>query len=121
MGQSTDVVFKTKFTIYADNEPENMAPDVMGQCLMEHTSSCVLEHPKWVNTTLAYPGRLAAADVHKSPMSVRDRQVDACSQPLPKLLYRRGANIAARGDSLLLLFSLSLTQSHVVGKRGASG
>lgn len=62
-----------------------------------------------------------AAGVHKSPTSVRDRQVDACSQPLPKPLYRRGANIAARDDSLLLLFSLSLTQSHVAGKGGSSG
>lgn len=76
-----------------------------------------------MNTTPAYPGRLAAgwlaAGVHKSPTSVRDRQVHACPQPLPKLLYRRGVNIAARDDSLLPLFSLPLTQFHVAGNGGS--
>jgi len=44
--QSTEAVFRTRFTVYAENEPEHMVPGMTGQCLMEHTSFCVPEHPK---------------------------------------------------------------------------
>lgn len=55
-------------------------------------------------------GWLLTASVHKSPMSVRDGQVNACSQPLPELLGR-GGNIPARGDSWLSLYCISGTVS----------
>lgn len=31
VGQSTEAVLKVKFTVYAENEAENVAPDMMGQ------------------------------------------------------------------------------------------
>lgn len=59
-GQSIVAVLKVKFTVCAENEAENMAPDMMGQWVAEHTNSSVPEHSKWVNTILACPGRLTA-------------------------------------------------------------
>lgn len=118
--QSSEAHFRTKFTVCAASDPENMAPDMMGPCLMEHASCCVPGHLKGSNTVPAHPGRLAAACLPVSQVTHGSKRWAGCCMLTSRATFTRGQNITAGGHSWIPHFSVSVAQSHVAGK-GAAG
>lgn len=75
---------------------------------------CARAHPVHYHSNKSrQAGCWLTAGVHMLSQSGRCRQVEACSQPLPRLLLWGGVNVAARDDSRLLLFGLSLARFYM--------